>query len=281
MQDPSVPAPNVYPPNQIEASPAGDPIGTGAEKPVRNVTRIVIIGFVVLAVGIVGILLVSLLLQNDQPSESACVYNGVSYADGVRFDAIDGCNSCVCENGDVACTEIACDTDDDTPSDNDDEPAGDDDVVKDDSDENDDNDTMQMYEDEYISFQYPAQWQILTDPPSQYDGSLFQSDSEPLCSLWLQDTENPTTVISFGFENSDVSCWSYGKFENTGTREINTVTPAVSTSVSKWNPIDESWNGVYIENPLGTIPVILVYEESNRENARMDFDEMYATMERM
>ncbi len=40
--------------------------------------------------------------------DSSCSYGGVEYSDGARFDADDGCNSCTCENGTVACTEIAC-----------------------------------------------------------------------------------------------------------------------------------------------------------------------------
>ena len=38
----------------------------------------------------------------------SCVYNGVTYQDGDGFPSSDGCNSCGCNNGDVACTERAC-----------------------------------------------------------------------------------------------------------------------------------------------------------------------------
>lgn len=37
-----------------------------------------------------------------------CEYDGRSYDDGSSFDASDGCNQCSCEDGSVACTQIAC-----------------------------------------------------------------------------------------------------------------------------------------------------------------------------
>lgn len=39
-----------------------------------------------------------------------CNYNGTLYSDGEGFK--DDCNSCSCENGDVACTTMACEADD-------------------------------------------------------------------------------------------------------------------------------------------------------------------------
>lgn len=38
----------------------------------------------------------------------SCTYNGVKYANGEGFTAVDGCNSCSCQNGQVGCTMIAC-----------------------------------------------------------------------------------------------------------------------------------------------------------------------------
>jgi len=37
-----------------------------------------------------------------------CEYNGWAYADGESFPDSDNCNTCICSNGQVACTEIAC-----------------------------------------------------------------------------------------------------------------------------------------------------------------------------
>lgn len=39
---------------------------------------------------------------------SVCIYEGRTYRSGERFPAADGCNSCSCDNGKVACTLIAC-----------------------------------------------------------------------------------------------------------------------------------------------------------------------------
>lgn len=50
----------------------------------------------------------------DPPSPMpslGCAYEGKTYADGDSFRAMDGCNSCSCEDGRVACTEIGCDPD--------------------------------------------------------------------------------------------------------------------------------------------------------------------------
>ncbi len=39
---------------------------------------------------------------------SACSHNGAKYSHGASFPAGDGCNTCSCYNGSVACTKIAC-----------------------------------------------------------------------------------------------------------------------------------------------------------------------------
>jgi hypothetical protein len=41
--------------------------------------------------------------------EPVCFYNGSSFSEGDKIEAIDGCNTCVCEgNGSVSCTEKVC-----------------------------------------------------------------------------------------------------------------------------------------------------------------------------
>lgn len=40
-----------------------------------------------------------------------CNYNGTIYSDGEGF--MNDCNSCSCNNGDIACTLMACETGDD------------------------------------------------------------------------------------------------------------------------------------------------------------------------
>ena len=44
-----------------------------------------------------------------------CTYNGVEYSEGEGFPSDDGCNSCSCVGGEVACTLMAC-NDDITPN---------------------------------------------------------------------------------------------------------------------------------------------------------------------
>lgn len=43
-----------------------------------------------------------------KPSSGSCQYNGKNYQTGERFKAKDGCNSCTCNNGNVACTLMGC-----------------------------------------------------------------------------------------------------------------------------------------------------------------------------
>lgn len=47
--------------------------------------------------------------------QKTCTYNGISYNDGESFDATDGCNTCTCEDGEVACTLMACENGEETP----------------------------------------------------------------------------------------------------------------------------------------------------------------------
>ena len=37
-----------------------------------------------------------------------CLYNGVTYANGAEFAAIDGCNECECANGVTTCSTEVC-----------------------------------------------------------------------------------------------------------------------------------------------------------------------------
>lgn len=48
--------------------------------------------------------------QSPDPDCGAgsCVYDGDVHSDGDRFDAVDGCNTCDCEEGEVFCTELYC-----------------------------------------------------------------------------------------------------------------------------------------------------------------------------
>ncbi|KKQ02125.1 MAG: Kielin/chordin-like protein [Candidatus Roizmanbacteria bacterium GW2011_GWA2_36_23] len=44
------------------------------------------------------------------PQTKTCKYNNKEYQTGTSFPAEDNCNTCSCNNGEVACTLIACDT---------------------------------------------------------------------------------------------------------------------------------------------------------------------------
>jgi hypothetical protein len=45
---------------------------------------------------------------NLSPFPQTCHYNGTIYKSGDGFPSTDGCNTCGCENGQVACTLMAC-----------------------------------------------------------------------------------------------------------------------------------------------------------------------------
>ena len=42
-----------------------------------------------------------------EPSDG-CTYGGSVYAEGDTFEALDGCNACVCDQGEVRCTNAYC-----------------------------------------------------------------------------------------------------------------------------------------------------------------------------
>ena len=49
-------------------------------------------------------------IKQISPFKKGCLYNGQNYQNGQGFPADDGCNSCSCVDGQVACTTMACDT---------------------------------------------------------------------------------------------------------------------------------------------------------------------------
>lgn len=44
------------------------------------------------------------------PPKKNCDYEGTSIPHGTKFPAVDGCNTCSCQDGSLACTEIGCTT---------------------------------------------------------------------------------------------------------------------------------------------------------------------------
>lgn len=55
----------------------------------------------VLAAGAVG-------CSSSNGDGSGCSYGGNWYAEGESFDDADGCNTCSCQNGEIACTLMGC-----------------------------------------------------------------------------------------------------------------------------------------------------------------------------
>ncbi|MDD3648023.1 MAG: hypothetical protein PHS44_06025 [Candidatus Dojkabacteria bacterium] len=80
-------------------------------------------------------------------ANSVCTYNENNYNNGDSFPSIDKCNTCFCDEGEVACTEKACLDEEDY--------AG-----------------WKTYEnDDYgFKFRYPKDWKIVLEQGSPYDG---------------------------------------------------------------------------------------------------------------
>lgn len=47
-------------------------------------------------------------LEDEQATETSCIYQGKTYKDGDGVPSPDKCNSCSCENGQIACTLMVC-----------------------------------------------------------------------------------------------------------------------------------------------------------------------------
>ena len=60
-----------------------------------------------IAIGLASYIFYSVRI-NATKEAPRCEYNGWAYADGEIFDSSDGCNTCFCDDGSVACTEMAC-----------------------------------------------------------------------------------------------------------------------------------------------------------------------------
>jgi len=61
------------------------------------------------SVGLVGIACVACTAcTTSTVTPSACAYGGRSFPSGTSFPSLDGCNTCSCQNGAIACTLRAC-----------------------------------------------------------------------------------------------------------------------------------------------------------------------------
>ena len=67
----------------------------------------VIITLSIIIIGLISYIVYSeYIIQNRVPQR--CPYQGWSYEDKESFDSGDGCNTCVCNNGVIVCTEMVC-----------------------------------------------------------------------------------------------------------------------------------------------------------------------------
>ncbi|MBI4008661.1 hypothetical protein HY357_00335 [Candidatus Roizmanbacteria bacterium] len=49
-------------------------------------------------------------LKDLNPTNTGCTYKNKTYKEGESFPAGDGCNTCGCNDGEINCTLIACNT---------------------------------------------------------------------------------------------------------------------------------------------------------------------------
>ncbi|MFQ5493180.1 MAG: hypothetical protein ACE5DX_03415 [Candidatus Dojkabacteria bacterium] len=123
--NPTAPQPNQQPLQQ-PVSPAAPPPSTATAPPPSSMQPVetaynreqkggsgrflwFLIWMITVIIAGVGSVLVYIALQNaGKTGLVMCVYNGNQYTEGESFDATDGCNTCNCENGVVACTEKDC-----------------------------------------------------------------------------------------------------------------------------------------------------------------------------
>jgi hypothetical protein len=75
---------------------------------IRILFAIVLAQFVIAIMALGGIAYFYFNIPTPNPITSKCIYNGITYLQGESFKSEDGCNSCSCYNGKIACTLMAC-----------------------------------------------------------------------------------------------------------------------------------------------------------------------------
>ncbi len=90
----------------------------------NKVIIILLILLFLLVLGLGGLFAYVMLFKSDNYNDAdngagttsqSCTYDGATYEDGDGFDATDGCNSCMCSDGNVVCTLIACLPEEESP----------------------------------------------------------------------------------------------------------------------------------------------------------------------
>ena len=69
----------------------------------------VVIGIILLFLCCICVSAIGALVYiTNRSSSISCVYNGKTYQNGQGFPSTDGCNTCSCSNGQIACTLMYC-----------------------------------------------------------------------------------------------------------------------------------------------------------------------------
>jgi hypothetical protein len=150
-----------------------------------SVTFVALVSFIALAYSIFTVV-------DSKQNKKSCIYNNTSYKSNETFKSLDGCNTCSCLNGEIACTLMSCATTPiptatpvstqptvtPTPS-----PSPTPTPVE----------STKTYEDAYIKFQYPSTVNVtvmdgkVQRQAGQFDGvyriAFKDSNSRPLVTV--------------------------------------------------------------------------------------------------
>ncbi len=65
---------------------------------------------ITLATILIGLVSYIVYTNSTPTGKSLCEYNGWAYSDKDTFQSADGCNQCICSNGETVCTQMECST---------------------------------------------------------------------------------------------------------------------------------------------------------------------------
>jgi len=118
---PAQAAPQVTPQKTVVQTSAQPPTpAKSSEEKSPSTVLYIILGIVGISIVAGGTYFVMARLLNTEPEpegtvgedlKDSCFVSGVGYEDGEQFESVDECNLCYCQDGEVACTVQACDSD--------------------------------------------------------------------------------------------------------------------------------------------------------------------------